>query len=155
KIGMGPAGAAPTQQESPAYMGVMGEDDLTGGALLSQITENSPAAKAGLKEGDVIRSADGKAIKGYDALIEFLQGKKVGDKFKLQVLRGKETKDVEVTMEARPRNFGGAAFGPGGATRTRPFAAYYGGQRENAQERQGKDGHEYGGIYRSADCGET
>jgi photosystem II stability/assembly factor-like uncharacterized protein len=31
----------------------------------------------------------------------------------------------------------------------------YGGQRENIQDRQGDDGHEYGGVYKSTDGGES
>ncbi|HMP18538.1 MAG TPA: hypothetical protein PKD72_16045, partial [Gemmatales bacterium] len=67
------------------------------------------------------------------------------------------------TLAARPANLaasttptGGASFGgPGGPTRNRPYAAYYGGQRENIQDRQGPDGHEYGGVYKSTDGGES
>jgi photosystem II stability/assembly factor-like uncharacterized protein len=155
KIGMGPASATPAGGDGPPYMGIMGEDDIAGGAVLTQITENSPALKAGLKANDVITAIDGKAMKNYDAVLELLQSKKVGDKVKVKIQRGKESQEITVTLEARPRGFGGGQFGPGGGTRTRPFAAYYGGQRENAQDRQGKDGHEYGGVYKSTDGGES
>src|SRR5262249_35725523 len=36
-----------------------------------------------------------------------------------------------------------------------PFSSMLSGQRENAQEQQGPDGHEYGGVYKSTDCGKT
>lgn len=152
-IGKGPATAQAPPTEGPPYMGIMGEDDLVGGALLTQLTEDGPALKAGFKEGDVIREIDGKVMKSYDAVIEFLQGKKVGDQVKVKVLRAKETKEIAVKLEARPQRTG--QFGPGGGTRTRPFGAYYAGQRENLGDRQGKDAHQYGGVYKSSDGGES
>lgn len=36
-----------------------------------------------------------------------------------------------------------------------PFAAFLGGQRENAQDQQGPQGHEYGGVYHSQDGGQS
>jgi photosystem II stability/assembly factor-like uncharacterized protein len=42
-----------------------------------------------------------------------------------------------------------------GPSPRRPWSFWYSGQRENVQDRQGKDGQEYGGVYRSADGGET
>src|SRR5262249_14433800 len=38
---------------------------------------------------------------------------------------------------------------------TRPFASVLGGQRENEQYSQGPNSHEYGGLYRSDDAGQT
>src|SRR5439155_9746324 len=56
-----------------------------------------------------------------------------------------------------PRQTGGpgGGFGPGGGSRTRPFGAYYAGQRENVQNQQGPDGFQYGGVYKSTDGGES
>ena len=117
--------------------------------------------------GDVITALDGKDLIGYQALVIRLRDKKIGDKIKLNYKRGSETKEVEVTLVTRPANAaamntgtgspegGGFGGGPGGPTRTRPYSAYYGGQRENIQDRQGPDGHEYGGIYKSTDGGES
>ena len=47
----GPAAPPPP---SDVYMGIQGEDGPQGGARLTQITADGPAAKAGLEEGDVI-----------------------------------------------------------------------------------------------------
>lgn len=158
-----------TQAAAPAtYLGIQGqnaEGDETG-AKITEVSKDSPADKAGLKTGDVIIALDGKDLIGYQALVIRLRDKKVGDKIKLKYKRGSETKEVEIALIARPANVAGmttgttgggeASFGgPGGPTRTRPYAAYYGGQRENIQERQGPDGHEYGGIYKSTDGGES
>src|SRR5262249_25116386 len=48
------------------YMGVVGEDAPKGaGAKLAQITQGSPAEKAGFKADDVVVSIDGKPVKSY------------------------------------------------------------------------------------------
>jgi len=174
--GTGTAGgaAATTQPAQPgSYLGLQGQnaegDDL--GAKITEVAKDSPAEKAGLKVGDLITALDGKDLIGYQALVIRLRDKKVGDKIKLKYKRGSETKEVEVTLVARPANAtamstgtggssagqeGGAfAGGPGGPTRSRPYSAYYGGQRENIQDRQGEGGHEFGGIYKSTDGGES
>src|SRR5207245_8208681 len=53
---------------------------------------------------------------------------------------------------------GAGRFGQGalfGFNPNRPNAAQYGGQRENVQETQGPNSHEFGGVYKSTDAGET
>jgi photosystem II stability/assembly factor-like uncharacterized protein len=101
KIGMG-------TPPSPVYLGVAGED-AEGGAKLTQITPNGPAAKAGLKVGDIIKSADSKTIAKYEELAEQIRKHKVGDKMKLTIGRDKESREIEVTLGRRPEQ-----AGPGG-----------------------------------------
>jgi photosystem II stability/assembly factor-like uncharacterized protein len=101
KIGMG---TPPVQ----VFLGVEGENG--DGAKLTRITENSPAAKAGLKAGDVVKMFDKAEIKNYDSLGGELGKHKPGDKVTLKVLRGKETLDIAVTLENRPGQ-GGAYLG--------------------------------------------
>lgn len=150
KIGMG-QGAATT-----VYLGIQGETEKTGGVRLTQITENSPAGKAGLKPGDVVLNIDKTEIKSYEAISEPLQNKKAGDKLTLRVRREKEVKEVALTLENRPAG-GGGRGSPGviGGAAARPNTYMYGGQSANIQDRQGPDGHEYGGVYKSTDGGES
>jgi S1-C subfamily serine protease/photosystem II stability/assembly factor-like uncharacterized protein len=141
-----PGGTAPsTQAQSDVYLGIQGTDGPEGGAKLTQITEDGPAEKAGLETNDIIQSIDGQRIADYQALVALLRDKKEGDKVKLAVLRGSEPKEIEVTLERRP----------GSASRTRPYTFSYFGQSPNIQDQQGAKGHEYGGVYRSDDGGET
>ena len=83
------------------YLGIIGEDDKLG-AKLTNVTENGPAEKAGLKSGDIITNVNGKAIKNYDDLLGELRTKKPDEKLKTTILRGKETKEIEITLGARP-----------------------------------------------------
>jgi photosystem II stability/assembly factor-like uncharacterized protein len=71
------------------YMGVSGEGEK-GGAKLTAITDDGPAAKAGLKADDVVVAIDGKKVDAYDDLLEALVGKKPGDVVKLDVRRAKK-----------------------------------------------------------------
>jgi photosystem II stability/assembly factor-like uncharacterized protein len=156
KIGMGtpPKKAAGA---GTAYMGLVGEDaEDAGGAKVTRVIPGGPADAAGLKPEDVVTKAGDKAVKSYDELLAVANNAKPKDKVKLQVLRGDKKSEAELTYGERPAGKGGpAAGGPGGATATRPYSAYYAGQRENVQDQQGPDAHQYGGVYKSADGGES
>ena len=68
------------------------------GILVDSVRENSPAAKAGLKAGDVIVEADGKEVKNHADLIRALNGKKEGD-VTLTIIRDRNRQTVQVTPE--------------------------------------------------------
>jgi photosystem II stability/assembly factor-like uncharacterized protein len=142
--GRGGGGQAPR-----GFAGFLGEDGDKG-VPLTRIVEQSPAEKAGLKVGDIVQSVDGAEVGKYEQLLEKLRDKGPGDKLKLQVLRGEATQEIELVLGERP-----GSIGPGGGTATRPWSAHYGGQRENIQDQQGPDSHEYGGVYKSTDGGES
>jgi photosystem II stability/assembly factor-like uncharacterized protein len=219
KIGMG---------TPPPFLGIQTQEVKEGGVRVTRVEANRSAAKAGIKTGDVIKAIDKKEIKNPQGLSEALDAHKVGDVLTVQVLRDKETKDISVTLEARPPQ-GTLGFQPGMANEgiqvldvttngaadkagikpgdvivaidkedvsqsrqvffrlrslnagdkvllkvkrdketrdveltltpapeaNRPHSGMYGGQRENAQHQQGPGSEEYGGIYKSTDCGET
>lgn len=74
------------------------------GLLIENVRENSPAAKAGLKAGDVIVEADGKEVKNSLELIRALNGKKEGD-VTLTIVRDKNRQTISVTPETVKSNF--------------------------------------------------
>jgi photosystem II stability/assembly factor-like uncharacterized protein len=153
KSGMGPPGAAAV---GTGYVGLQGEDPREGrGAEITDVVADGPADKAGLKPGDVVTRVGDKAVTSYQDLLATLRGHNADDKVKVRLLRNKEEKEIEVTFGPRPAG-GRAGFGGGGAPDpNRPFGAPFAGQQENAQDRQGPDGFQYGGVYRSADAGES
>jgi serine protease Do len=67
---------------------------------------NSPAAKAGLKEFDVIREIDGKPVNDSRIVKETVQAHKVGETLKLKVWRSGTIRDITVTLEAMPQEYG-------------------------------------------------
>jgi len=68
------------------------------GLLINNVVENSPAAKAGLKAGDVIIEADGKAVGNMSDLSRAINDKKEGD-VTLTIIRNKSRQTVRVTPE--------------------------------------------------------
>jgi putative serine protease PepD len=109
-----------------AYMGVStatidqsfsGLLPVKAGALVQTVTTGSPAAKAGLKGGDItaqvggapmslggdiITKLDGKTVKSADDLQSIVGQHKPGDKVKVEFIRNRKTHTVEVTLGTRP-----------------------------------------------------
>jgi serine protease Do len=73
-----------------------------GGVLVSGVTENSPAAKAGIKAGDVITSIDGGRVRDYDDLVREVRDK-TGE-VTVGIVRDKKESSLKTTIEqpARP-----------------------------------------------------
>jgi putative serine protease PepD len=69
-----------------------------GGALVSNVTPNSGAAKAGLQQGDVVTSVNGKAINSSDDLVAAIQSASSGDKVTIVFTRNGAQKTVTATL---------------------------------------------------------
>lgn len=83
------------------------------GALVQQVTQNSPAEKGGLKAGQLIVSVDGKAVNTPQVLTDSISGHKVGDQVTLSVFdpQTSKTNDVKVTLGDNPQKAGSAWLG--------------------------------------------
>lgn len=68
------------------------------GLLINSVRENSPAAKAGLKAGDIIVEADGKEVKNNADLIRAVNDKKEGA-VSLTIIRDRNRQTIQVTPE--------------------------------------------------------
>lgn len=69
------------------------------GALITEVTPNSPADKAGFLPGDIILSFDGKNVPFSSALAPMVGVIKPGDTVKSEVLREGDRKTIKVTIE--------------------------------------------------------
>lgn len=69
-------------------VGVWAPDTMI--ARIGYVYENTPAFKAGLKEGDVVTKVDNQNIKGWDDLTKIIQPNS-GKELAMEVLRNKET----------------------------------------------------------------
>ena len=70
------------------------------GVLIVELTEDGPAARAGVEVGDVIVAVDGTPVVSTSELVRlFLTGYEVGDKINLVVVRGTERLDFEIALE--------------------------------------------------------
>jgi len=77
--------------------------DAAGGTLPA-ITPDSPAAAAGLKDGDIITAIEGQPVDAEHPLDAILSGYSPGQTVKLSVLRGTTQMTISVTLGTRPQN---------------------------------------------------
>ncbi len=69
------------------------------GALIEEVEEDSPAAKAGLEANDVILSFDGERVRSTEHLGRLVRETPPGRAVSVQVSRGGQTRTVTVTPE--------------------------------------------------------
>jgi serine protease Do len=77
------------------------------GVLVTSVSDDSPAAKAGIKAGDVITAIDGEKVEGSGDLARTINKKKDGD-VNLTVIRNKNQRTVTVTPKNDPTPTPGA-----------------------------------------------
>lgn len=68
------------------------------GALISEVTADSPAAKAGLRQGDVILGYNGQAVAAMRDLPRLVAGTRSGETAKVELWRDGQKKSVSVTI---------------------------------------------------------
>ena len=71
--------------------------------LIGQVNKDSPAAKAGLKPGDQITSADGKALRNQNDLRKMVLESE-GAPLKLSVIRGEENLELSLSAQKVQEN---------------------------------------------------
>lgn len=79
-------------------MGMRRADD---GVPVFKVEPNSPAAAAGVRVGDLIRSVDGDRVREGSELQQILVKREVGDIVKLGVVRGEAELNIEVELVKR------------------------------------------------------
>jgi serine protease Do len=73
-----------------------------GGAVVSDVVPDSPAAGAGLRRGDVIVAVDGETIEDHTDLSFCIRSHLEGDKVRLTVIREGKEREVSVTLGSIP-----------------------------------------------------
>jgi hypothetical protein len=97
---------------APAFMGVLPRplDHVLraalnyeeAGVLLEEVVPEGPAAKAGVKVGEILVKVDGTPVHDSERLMAIMRGKKVGDKVDLQLFHLGKVRTVKVELAARP-----------------------------------------------------
>lgn len=101
-------GLAPTDSTNQSPFGTNGfsPDPSTpsvAGALVSRISPNGPAGRAGIQQGDVITSVEGHSVATAEDLLTTLAHKKPGDTIALKLNRNGSTVSVSVRLRRTPR----------------------------------------------------
>jgi S1-C subfamily serine protease len=71
------------------------------GALVIAAEPQSPAAKAGLREGDLIVAVESEPVEGVDVLHRVLNEDRIGQATRFTVIRGSQKLNVQVIPEVR------------------------------------------------------
>ncbi len=88
-----------------AYAGVQVTDVANGakdGAVLGQIVAGGPAAKAGLRQGDVVTAVGQRPVTSADALVAAVRSQRPGDTISIQYTRGGSSHTATVTLGTAP-----------------------------------------------------
>lgn len=93
---IGITGTNITEETAPQYK-------LPVGALVLEVTEGSPAEKAGLQVGDVITQFDGKTVMDMDSLVEKVNAAKIGSTVDIYVIRDGDV-GVELKIKIEDKN---------------------------------------------------
>ncbi|MEA3332363.1 MAG: DegQ family serine endoprotease [Pseudomonadota bacterium] len=86
------------QEVTPELAASFGLDEKHG-AVISQVIEDSPAARAGLQVGDIILSVDEQKVEEMRRLPRMVAAKKPGTKVKLKVLRMGKILEIEIVLD--------------------------------------------------------
>lgn len=93
-----------------AFLGVTTQDAVTqdgsakrAGAKVQSVSPGTPAASAGLKEGDVIVAVDGEPVDGSTALVAQVRERTAGEKVTVTIVRNGQRQDVQATLAVRPQ----------------------------------------------------
>jgi len=88
----------PVSAEVAESLGLTGE----GGTLVANVEPDSPAAKAGLKPGDVVVAVNGKPLENVKALARAVADSRPGSALTLEVSRDQKTRSVQVLVGTPP-----------------------------------------------------
>lgn len=121
------AKGAATEGKKEAYIGVVTDKvpevlsshlGLKNGLIITQVMDDSPAGKAGLKNNDLIITMNGKAVESPEQFKKLVVSEKGGAKANFLVVRGGKKETVVVVLGEREANRLGNLFkeGEGGKT---------------------------------------
>jgi serine protease Do len=99
-------------QTNKAMLGVSTEENQgNAGAKVRDVNANTPAAKAGIRSGDVITKIDKVTITSPQDLVNTINDYKPGDKVTVYLNRDGKEIEEKVTLEAKADNGVGGIFG--------------------------------------------
>ena len=91
--------ALPALAQDTGWIGISIEDQKENGAIISRVQPNSPAEKAGLKEGDIILEFNKESVVGAQQLTRLVRETPVGRTVSVKVRREGREQTFNVTTE--------------------------------------------------------
>jgi serine protease Do len=91
--------ALPALAQGTGWIGLSIEDQKENGAIISRVQPNSPAEKAGLKEGDIILEFNKESVVGAQQLTRLVRETPVGRTVSVRVRREGREQTFNVTTE--------------------------------------------------------
>jgi S1-C subfamily serine protease len=90
----------------PGYLGITFTKD-SDGLEVTEVKPDGPAAKAGIKEGDVIMKIDAADLKDADTseLVKLVGAMRPGTVVAVEIRRGKDPLTLKIKLGARPADF--------------------------------------------------
>ncbi len=92
-----------------AFLGVgLADDEATvdgatlTGAAVTQVEEDSPAAAAGMQEGDLIVDIDGERVGSAEALVGQVRERTIGAQVTVDVIRDGQRQELTAALDTRP-----------------------------------------------------
>ena len=73
------------------------------GIIVREVDADGPAARAGIRQGDIIVALDGRRIDNWNDFIRELFTKKPGDRVRVEIARDGDRRTVDLTLAERPR----------------------------------------------------
>src|SRR5215469_14084646 len=90
----------PAVAQQSGWLGVSVEDQKDGGAVVRSVERDSPAEKAGIREGDVIVEYNKENVLGVQQLTRLIRETPVGRTIDLKVRRENREQALQATIEA-------------------------------------------------------
>lgn len=100
-------------QAEHAFLGVTPSDGTAelgsatrSGAQIRSVSDGSPAAEAGLQEGDLVVGVDDSTVTSAESLVGIIHSHRIGTKVSLAVVRDGEEQTIDVTLGTAPTSQG-------------------------------------------------
>jgi len=91
-------GLLPVNEQLAQHLGL----PVAEGAVIEGVVPGSPADRAGLRQGDVVRKLEGAEVKTPDDVVKPIRSKQVGDRVKLEYWREGKLHSVTVRLAEMP-----------------------------------------------------
>jgi serine protease Do len=101
RVSRGYLGAS-LRQASPTTTTASGSGAASTGAMVGDLNPNGPAAKSGLRAGDVIYEFDGKAVRSPKQLTEIIGDTPASKTVTLKFMRDGRAQSTSITLSERP-----------------------------------------------------